>query len=73
MRATRHAKNFLRKHKFSMAQVELALIGKQPHDFDPDGRPRFLVTIEGVRLRVVFAVDIPNFIVTVHDWDRNES
>jgi mRNA-degrading endonuclease RelE of RelBE toxin-antitoxin system len=64
---SRHAKNYLRRLGASIEEVERAI--EEPIDFDRDwkGKPRYTTEIRGVRVRIVLALDEPDFVVTIHD------
>jgi hypothetical protein len=51
----------------SVGDVERVI--EDPLDFDRDekGKPRYTGEIQGVRVRVVVALDEPDLIVTIHD------
>lgn len=67
---TRHAKNYLRRLEASVEDVERLI--KEPLHFDRDreGKPRYTGQIQGVRVRVVVALDEPDLIVTIHDRSK---
>jgi hypothetical protein len=51
----------------SIEDVERAM--KEPIYFDRDGKgkPRYTGEIQGVRVRIVLALDEPDFVVTIHN------
>ncbi len=67
MRLTRHAKNYLRRLGASVAEVERVIENPVEFDRDRNGKPRYTGTLQGVRVRVVVALDEPDLIVTIHD------
>jgi hypothetical protein len=67
MKFTRHARNRLRQLGILVEQVEARVAHSKPVDADPEGRPRYIIHVEGRRLRVVIAADDPELIVTVHE------
>lgn len=66
MRYTRHARNRMRQLKVSPAQVEAFIASVGAVDRDPEGRPRYVGEVAGVRIRVVIAADDPTLIVSIH-------
>jgi hypothetical protein len=67
VRLTQHAKNYLRRLGATVADVECVIAEPETVDFDEYGKPRYIGEIEGVRVRVVLALDEPDLIVTIHD------
>jgi hypothetical protein len=69
---TRHAKNHLRRLGASASDVERVI--REPLHFDQDreGKLRYTGEIQGVRVRVVVALDEPDLVVTIHDR-RNDA
>jgi hypothetical protein len=63
---SRHAKNRLRRLKASIEEVERVV--EEPTYFDRDrrGKPRYTGEIQGIRVRIVLALDEPDFVVTIH-------
>jgi hypothetical protein len=51
----------------SIEDVERAI--EEPIYFDRDwkGKPRYTAEIQGVRVRIVLALDEPDFVVTIHN------
>jgi len=70
MRFTRHAKNWTRRHGFSVADAEGVIAHPIYVDRDENGKPRYTGEIEGMRVRVVVALDEPDLIVTIHERRR---
>jgi mRNA-degrading endonuclease RelE of RelBE toxin-antitoxin system len=70
MRLTRHAKNYLRRLGASVEDVERVIREPLHFDLDRKGKPRYTGRIQGVRVRVVVALDEPDLIVTIHDRRR---
>jgi len=70
MRMTRHAKNYLRRLEASVEDVERVIREPLHFDLDRKGKPRYTGQIQGVRVRVVVALDEPDLIVTIHDRRR---
>lgn len=70
MRLTRHAKNFLRRLKATVADVEAVIAEPEEVDTDEYGKPRYVGKIKGVCVRVVVALDEPDLIITIHEWRR---
>jgi uncharacterized protein DUF4258 len=67
VRLTRHAKNELRSLDATLADVEYLITNPDQEDRDPEGRPRYIGHLQGVRVRVVVALDEPDLIVTIHE------
>lgn len=67
---TRHAKNYLRRLGASVEDVERVIRDPLHFDLDRKGKPRYTGRIQGVRVRVVVALDEPDLIVTIHDRRR---
>lgn len=57
----------MRKYGITREDVAEFLDGRAPNDFDPDGRLRFVGEIQGIRVRIVEAIDRPGYIVTLHE------
>lgn len=70
MRLSRHAKNELRSLKATQADAELVIDSPIRIDRDEDGKPRYTGYIREVRVRVIVALDDPDFIVTIHKRRR---
>ena len=70
MRLTRHAKNYLRRIKGTIGDVERVIAMPIGIDSDKHGRLRYTGEIRGFRVRVVIALDEPDLIVTIHDRRR---
>lgn len=66
MRLSRHAKNEARRFKATVADVERVIADPIRVDRDRFGRPRYTGYIKGIRVRVVLALDEPDFVVTIH-------
>jgi hypothetical protein len=64
---SRHAKNFLRGTPLTLPDVEGVIEKPVFVDRDKWGRPRYTGIAQGVRVRIVVAVDEPDFIVTIHN------
>jgi hypothetical protein len=64
---SRHAKNYLRRLGASIEEVERAIEEPIHSDRDWNGKPRYTTEIRGVRVRIVLALDEPDFVVTIHD------
>jgi hypothetical protein len=64
---SRHSKNRMRWMGLTPGAVEQVLATPESTDQDADGRPRYTGTVRGQRVRVVVALDDPNFVVTVHE------
>jgi len=67
MRLTRHARNYLRSAAVTLGDVEQVIDKPDFFDRDDEGRPRYTGEVQGVRLRIVVALDEPDLIVTIHD------
>lgn len=67
MRLSRHAKNELRRLEGTMAEVEGVIANPIRADRDRFGKPRYTGYIKGFRVRVVVALDEPDFVVTIHE------
>jgi hypothetical protein len=67
VRLSRHAKNELRSLGATLADVERLVADPEQEDRDPEGRPRYVGHVQGVRVRVVVALDEPDLIVTIHE------
>ncbi len=67
MRLSRHAKNRLRHLKGTAADVEWLVANPVRVGRDPTGKPQYTGYIQGIRVRVVFALDEPDFVVTIHE------
>jgi hypothetical protein len=67
MRLSRHAKNELRRLEATVADVEHAIANPVRVDRDSTGKPRYTGYIQGIRVRVVVALDAPDFVVTIHE------
>jgi hypothetical protein len=70
VRLSRHAKNEIRRFKATVAEVERVIAHPIRVDRDPFGRPRYTGYIGGTRVRVVIALDEPDFVVTIHKRRR---
>ncbi|HEX5376899.1 MAG TPA: hypothetical protein VFW48_12175 [Solirubrobacterales bacterium] len=66
MRLSRHAKNELRRLRGSKADVERVIDHPVRVDRDSFGKPRYTGYIKGIRVRIVVALDEPDFVVTLH-------
>ena len=66
MRLSRHAKNELRRLEATIADVERVIDDPIRVDQDATGKPRFVGYIKGIRVRVILALDEPDFVVTIH-------
>jgi hypothetical protein len=64
---SQHAKNYLRRVGASIEDVERAIEEPLYFDWDHTGKPRYTGEIRGVRVRIVIALDEPDFVVTIHD------
>jgi hypothetical protein len=66
VRLSRYAKNRLRRLEASIEEVERVI--EEPASFDRDrrGKPRYTGEIQGVRVRIVLALDEPDLVVTIH-------
>jgi hypothetical protein len=64
---SRHAKNFLRGTPLTVLDVEGIIERPVFVDRDEWGRSRYTGVARDVRVRIVVAVDEPDFIVTIHD------
>jgi len=67
VRLSRHAKNRLRHLNGTAAEVECLIANPVRVDRDPSGKPQYTGYIQGVRVRVVLALDEPDFVVTIHE------
>lgn len=69
MEFSRHARNRMR-HRPRLTPEDVAGIIEHPlaMDTDEDGRPRYVAILRGEWIRVVMALDRPDFVVTVHRW-----
>jgi hypothetical protein len=67
VRFTRHAKNKARSLGLSIADAERVIETADRIDFDGDGLPRYTGYVDGLRVRVVVALDDPQVIVTIHE------
>jgi hypothetical protein len=67
MRLSRHAKNELRRLKATVVDVEGVIADPIRVDRDRFGKPRYTGYIRELRVRVVVALDEPDFIVTIHE------
>jgi hypothetical protein len=56
----------MRRRGWTQAQVEAIVAGAAAHDRDQAGNPRYVGTIRDDRVRVVVALDDPDFVITVH-------
>lgn len=66
MRFTRHAKNRLRLHRLSPADVEALLQEPQLQSLGRDGKHNVFGTVRGKRVRVVYVIeDGETIVVTV--------
>jgi hypothetical protein len=70
MRLSRHAKNELRRFRATVADVERVIAKPVNVDKDSFGKPRYTGYIAGIRVRVVVALDEPDFVVTIHKRRR---
>jgi hypothetical protein len=66
VRLSRHAKNELRRLRGSAADVEHVIGHPVRVDSDSLGTPRYTGYIKGIRVRIVVALDEPDFVVTIH-------
>jgi hypothetical protein len=64
---SRHARNQMRRLGLAVRDVEEICAAPEATSTDPDGRPRLVGHAGGIRVRVVLAVDNPDFVVTVHE------
>jgi len=70
VRFSRHAKNWARQHRFTVADAEEVIAHPLRVDSDKKGKPRYTGYIAGVRVRIVVALDEPDLIVTIHGRRR---
>jgi hypothetical protein len=70
VRLSRHAKNELRRFKATVADVEGVIAEPIQIDRDQFGKPRYTGYIKGIRVRMVLALDEPDFVVTIHKRRR---
>jgi hypothetical protein len=63
----------MRQLKISEADVVYVLTNPDFEDADHDGRRRCSAELRGSRVRVVLAVDDPEFVVSVHRRGRGAS
>jgi hypothetical protein len=66
VRLSRHAKNKARRLEATVAEVERVIANPVRVDRDSTGKPRYVGYIRGIRVRVVVALDEPDFVVTIH-------
>lgn len=67
MRLSRHAKNEARRIEATVAEVEGVIADPTRVDRDRFGKPRYTGYIREFRVRVVVALDEPDFVVTIHE------
>jgi hypothetical protein len=67
VRFSRHAKNKARALGLFVADAEHVIASAIRIDSDPHGLPRYTGYVRGIRVRVVVALDDPEFIVTIHE------
>lgn len=67
MRFSRHARNQMRRLGLSERDVDRVQAESEHRTQDPEGRMRYVGVVRGRRVRVVVAVDKPDFVVTVHE------
>jgi hypothetical protein len=68
VRFSRHAKkNKARGLGLCVADAEQVIDTAIKIDSDPDGLSRYTGYVRGIRVRVVVALDDPEFIVTIHE------
>jgi hypothetical protein len=67
MRLSRHPKNELRRLKATVTDVERVIVDPVRVDRDSTGKLRYTGYIRGFRVRVVIALDAPDFVVTIHE------
>jgi len=70
MELSRHAKNRLRQLRGSIEEVERVIEEPTYFDWDHRGNPRYSGEIQGVRVRIVLALDAPDSVVTIHKRRR---
>jgi hypothetical protein len=70
VRLSRHAKNRLRHLGGSIEDVERVIKEPTYFDWDHQGKPRYTGEIQGVRVRLVLALDERDFVVTIHKRRR---
>jgi hypothetical protein len=56
----------MRRRGWTEAEIELLVALNPMHDRDASGNPRYLGHVRGERVRVVVAMDNPDFVITVH-------
>lgn len=67
MRLSRHAKNEARRIEATVADVEGVIADPIRVDRDRFGKPRYTGYVGKFRVRVVLALDEPDFVVTIHE------
>jgi len=61
-----HAKNQLRRQKWSQREAVALILDPVKVDADDSCNPRYVGYIRGELVRVVVAADDPNVVITVH-------
>lgn len=67
---SRHAKNRARKLGASLADIEEAIANAIDVEEGDDGKSLYIARIRGVSVRIVLALDDPDFVVTIHEKRR---
>jgi len=67
VRLSRHAKNRLRHLRGTVVELKHVIADPVRVDRDPTGKPQYTGYIRGVRVRIVVALDDPDFVVTIHE------
>lgn len=70
MKFSRHAKNQMRLYELAPNDVTRIIAAPEFVGSDFKGRRRYIGTIGGRRYRVLVALDVADFIVTVHEWRK---
>jgi len=68
---SRHAKNRMRRWKWTPTDVRRALDDPRARwGLDPDGNPLARTTITGTPVRIIIAQDDPDFVITIFESTR---
>jgi hypothetical protein len=67
MRFSRHAKNWARRFRVTIAEAEAVIAHPLSFHFGEDGKPQYTGYIRGIHVRIVVALDDPDLVVTIHE------
>ena len=60
----------MRRLGLTRGDVAAIILASEVVDTDPDGRPRYVGYVGGLRIRIVLALENPSIVVSVHERRR---